>query len=449
MKVNSLLITTTLLFHVFLGFRPETGYASAADLDRQLEAVIKRKRLQPLEASKILNKDLISLGQMLYFDKILSGNKDIACSTCHLPSQGTSDGLSLPIGTGGFGIGPDREKGENPLIPRNSPEIFNRGHKSWKTMFWDSRVKISKNDSFVTPAGSQLLPGLENLLAVQAMFPVTSRAEMRGIEGDFDVFGEANEIAAIDDQEFQKIWSALMTRLLGIKEYEKLFANAYPKLSLNELTFAHAANAISAFETDSFTFSNTAWDQYVRGDKRALPNNAKKGAVLFYGKARCGMCHNGTLFTDQSHYNIAVPQIGPGKDEISGADYGREPVTLVNQDRFKFRTPSLRNVELTAPYFHNGSMLTLKDAIQHHLDVTQSLASYDETTLKQGFAITYQKDLNPELLLSVTPRLWDISLSKREISYIIEFLKSLTDERAKNLTEIVPKSVPSRLSIDH
>ena len=142
------------------------------------------------------NADLLLLGQALFFDYELSGNRDIACATCHHPLLATGDSLSLPIGTGAVvtgALGPFREKGaDRSFIPRNAPEVFNRGSALWISQFWDSRVTEDGKGGFINPAGSKLPAGLPNALAVQAMFPVTSRDEMRGSLDD------GNDLSVID-----------------------------------------------------------------------------------------------------------------------------------------------------------------------------------------------------------------------------------------------------------
>lgn len=161
---------------------------------------------------------------MLFFDKELSGNRDIACSTCHLPARRTGDGLSLPIGAGGVGLGPARQLGAGGVfIPRHAPELFNRGAAAWRTLFWDGRLSGTAERGFNSPAGNQLPEHLETILAAQAMFPVTSREEMRGRSGDRDIFGAPNELALLDDADFTGIWAGLMVRLLNNSEYVRLF----------------------------------------------------------------------------------------------------------------------------------------------------------------------------------------------------------------------------------
>ena len=253
------------------------------------------------------------------------------------------------------------------LVPRNSPEVFNRGAPEWETMFWDGRISGTPEMGFVNPAGSMLPEGLRSVLAVQAMFPVTSLDEMRGKPSDKELMDGSNEIADIPDDDPGAVWDALMVRLLAIPEYVQMFSAAYPTVPINDLGFQHAANAIAAFEANTWTLVDSPWDSYLAGDNNILSVSAKRGALLFYGEARCSFCHSTNLLTDQDYHNIGVPQLGPGKDKSTSLDFGRWHVTNDPEDRFAFRTPPLRNVELTGPWMHNGSYTDLEAAVRHHL----------------------------------------------------------------------------------
>ena len=124
------------------------------------------------------------------------------------------------------------------------------------------------------------------------------------------------------------------------------------------MIYFHAANAIAAYEIATFTFLDAPWDHYVAGEHTALSDEAKQGALLFYGKANCGKCHSGNLFTDQAHHNICAPQLGPGKGDEAPLDLGRARETGEAADRFAFRTPPLRNVAVTGPWMHDGVYTT-------------------------------------------------------------------------------------------
>lgn len=424
---------------------------STIDIDQQLQKLIQGKGLNPKTTKTIQNKDKVELGRMLFFDKLLSGNKDISCATCHHPSLGSSDGLPLSIGVGGKGLGEARKMGnKRDRIPRNSPDIFNRGSSEWHSMFWDSRVKGSIVKGYDTPAEEKFPEGLESILAAQAMFPVTSRDEMRGEVGDKDVFGEVNELALISNASPQAIWHRLMLRIMQFPKYRELFKKAYPNIREEDFGFQHAANAIAAFEIDAFTLNDSPWDNYLAGDQKALSKRAKRGAALFYGKADCASCHSGSLMTDQEVHNIGVPQIGPGKGNAEPLDVGRYLETGLEEDLFAFRTPPLKNVALTGPWMHNGAYNTLEAAVLHHLNPAAALQNYDCSELPEELQASCKKDkeLNQRIINYLDPKLkTQIDLSKGEIKDLLAFLNALTDASALKLDQIIPKQVPSGLPV--
>ncbi|MEQ9410297.1 MAG: cytochrome c peroxidase [Fuerstiella sp.] len=396
----------------------------------------------------------MKLGQALFFDWELSGNRDIACATCHHPFLSTGDGLSFPIGTaavvpGTLGpfreIGPDRE-----FVPRNAPEIFNRGATEWFSQFWDSRV-IDTGGGFISPAGQALPSGLPSVLAAQAMFPVTSRDEMRGRSGDLDINGDINEIALLADDNLQGMWDALMLRLLAIPGYQTLFAGAYPEVAPEDLGFEHAAAAIAAFEADAYTFLDSPWDRYLSGNNRALSTAQKRGALLFYGSAKCSTCHSGSLMTDQQHHNIGAPQLGPGKGAEAPLDHGRGRETGLSEDRFRFRTPPLRNVELTAPYMHSGAYGNLTDTVRHHAFPLFSLLTYDPEEQIDQIQVrdTYERLNQVAMVFGIEYASLPRYLSKHEVRDIVRFLRALTAPRIQQrMDATIPDSVPSGLPLD-
>lgn len=422
-------------------------------LDRQLGLVIESHRLEPLEPGPTFPPELVQLGEALFYDKELSGNRDIACATCHHPGLHGGDGLSLPVGTGGTGLGPDRILGEGrQLVPRNSPEIFNRGADAWTTMFWDGRVQAShQDDYFISPAGEALPDGLSSVLAVQAMFPVTSRDEMRGAVGDHDSNGTVNELAAIPDGDLPRIWRALMDRLVRIDGYATLFAAAYPDVPVESLSFEHAANAIAAYEASAFAYSSTAWDTYLAGSSDALDDAAKRGALLFYGEAGCFLCHAGPLLTDQAFHNVAVPQLGPGKGAAAPSDLGRALVSGNETDSCAFRTPPLRNVTLTGPWMHDGAYTSLELAVRHMVNPVQGLLSYDTSMLRPALrsSVLSAPQQIEAILAHVDPSaVGDRGLLDSEVDDLLAFLNALTDERATNLEHLIPAAVPSGIPVD-
>lgn len=424
---------------------------SAFEIDDQLQKIIKKHHLDSLSLPPEIDSNKVELGRLLFFDKLLSGNKDVSCATCHHPQFASADGLPLSIGVGGTGLGNIRKMGVNrDRVPRNAPEIFNRGDEEWHTMFWDSRISGSNEEGFETPADEKLPEGLENILAVQAMFPVTSRDEMRGERGDTTLDGEVNEIALISPAAPQMVWYRLMKRVLQYPKYRELFKAVYPGIKEEELGFQHAANAIAAFEIDAFTFNDSPWDQYVSGNKERITEEEKRGALLFYGEANCANCHSGKLMTDQKAHNIGVPQLGPGKNDTEAIDVGRYIFTGEKEDHFAFRTPPLKNVAITGPWMHNGAYKTLRDAVLHHLNPEAFLANYNEEQLSEELKDSYQNSdqLRDRILSKLDPELKNIpALNNQEVDDLLAFLNTLTDTSALHLEHLAPSEVPSGLPI--
>jgi cytochrome c peroxidase len=415
-----------------------------------LNALVRELGLEPLKSAPPQNPAAVILGQALFFDYELSGNRNIACATCHHPSLSGGDALPLSIGTSHLNLGrlgvARGIQPEQSFAPRNAPEIFNRGDRGWFSQYWDSRI-LQTADGFLSPAGEQLPSGMPNVLAIQAMFPVTSRAEMRGQVGDTDIFGQLNELALIPDSDFLGQWDAIMDRLLKIPEYQSLFGRAYPNISPSDLGFEHAAAAIAAFEAEAFTFTDSPWDQFLAGNKEALTSDQKRGAVLFFGKANCSTCHSGTLFTDQKHYNLGVPQLGPGKGLESPLDFGLGRESGAIEDRFRFRTPTLRNCSETSPYMHNGAYDKLDSVIRHHMNPLSSLIAYrpEQHISIPEIRVTYdasnQFPVANQIDEIAVPR-----LSDKEIGSLVAFLNALTAPKLKRkLRATIPNSVPSGL----
>jgi cytochrome c peroxidase len=253
------------------------------------------------------------------------------------------------------------------------------------------------------------------------------------------------------DYKSQPIWKALTDRLLGIPAYVELFNAAYPDVQMDELGFQHSANALAAYEIAVFTFEDSPFDRYIQGDNSALSDEAKDGAVLFYGQAGCASCHSTGLLTDQEFHNIAVPQIGDGKGREQPFDLGRARETGNDCDRYAFRTPPLRNVALTGPWMHDGAFTTLETTIRHHLNPEASLQSYDPNQLAELMKDTCQDQ--PETLAAIMN--WysrdnaseGVQLSDDEIASLIAFLDSLTSPSALDLSHTIPASVPSGLPV--
>lgn len=440
----------------------------------------------------------VELGRMLFFDKVLSGNRNISCATCHHPELASADGLALPLGEGPVGLGPDRRPGGTVAdgiyerVPRNSPALFNLGAREYTTMFHDGRVELDTQGfyegGFITPARWKLPSGLDNPLAAQAMFPVTSPTEMAGQRGENDVADARtrNNVSGPSG-----VWETLGSRLRAIPAYVELFRAAYPDevRGPEDVDMVRAANAIAAFEAVAFRADESPFDDYLRGQGE-LTAAAMRGMELFYGKADCSSCHSGTFQTDHDFHAIAMPQVGPGKSDGWNSDYwsatglkafpedfGRGRVTARDEDRYKFRTPSLRNVVHTGPWGHDGAYSSLEDVVRHHLDPVASLEAYrppaellvplgavleivargarlERTWLEgerlEGFLLrdTWVQS-HPGLREEISARneLAPQHLSDAEVEDLLAFLEALTDPSSLDRIDLVPATVPSGLPV--
>ena len=405
----------------------------------------------------------VELGQQLFFDKILSGNLNISCATCHHPFAGTGDGLALPVGEGGRGLGVTRDTGVgtdavHERVPRNAPALFNLGTREFTRLFHDGRVQpdTSMPSGIESPAGFDLPQGLDNVLAAQAMFPVTSGTEMAGQAGENPV---ADAAAAGDLAGPDGVWAQLAERLRGIDDYVAQFVDVFNDVqSAADIRFTHAANAIAAFEAVQWRADESPFDRFLRGERGAMSASAIAGMRVFHSprKGDCASCHSGVFQTDHSFRAIAIPQVGPGKgDGESGfEDFGRERVTGAPSDRYRFRVPSLRNVAQTAPYGHSGAFDTLDAMLRHHLDAVSSLYSYDASQVALPSrpdldALDLQAMSDPQVVASIAAatELPPVSLTEREIGQLVDFLHALTDPAMLDLRRDVPASVPSGLPI--
>ena len=309
------------------------------------------------------SEERAKIGQFLFYDKILSGNQNISCGTCHHPRFGGGDGLSLGIGEGGEGVGPERLPGFGEAkikkrIPRNASALWNLGAKDFTVLFHDGRLSISDdyNNNFNSPAEEWLPEGLETVLGTQALFPLTAQFEMAGNPKE-------NEVAGAVHDRIDYVWPILAKRVRSLPKYGEMFVDVFEDVDTAEqVTIAHIGEALAAFIALEFESRDSPFDDYLAGDTQALDTAQKEGMALFYGKAECASCHAGPLLTDQKFHALAVPPFGPGRTRRFDPyvrDVGRMAETDRLEDAYRFRTPSLRNVALTAPYGHNGAIKRL------------------------------------------------------------------------------------------
>ncbi len=412
---------------------------SLARLVRELTAargITRLRRPPPVRPA------LVQLGQALAFDKVLSGNRDISCMTCHLPVHGTSDGRSLSVGQGATGLGPGRVHPNGAFIPRNAPALFNL--TSLSSLFWDGRVSRDAQGVFHTPAGANLTSDMTRrfefgAVSALALFPVLSRSEMRADAG--------NELALIPDDRPDLIWSGLMHRLGQIREYRRMFERAYPGQRFENMTFAHASNAIAGFLVEKLSFNNSPWDRFLAGSNRALNTVQLEGAKNFMS-ARCSICHNGPALTDNQFHNVAVAQLGPGEGDGDGHDdFGRMRETGNGAERYAFRTPPLRNVELTAPFGHDGAIVDLLAFVDHYSESDLKLRAYDPSQLETALRPTVLPTFE-QILASRDTLLNGVVFPPEVVEQVTEFMKALTDPAARDLRRVTPRRVPSGLPVD-
>ncbi|MFK7753080.1 MAG: cytochrome-c peroxidase [Sedimentitalea sp.] len=402
-----------------------------------------------------IDLDEARLGQLLFYDPILSGSKTVSCATCHHPRFGTADGVSLGLGDGGVGLGPARRVNpDNPpekRIPRNAPALFNLGAAEFSVMFHDGRLEAdpTRASGLRTPLGADMEQGFASVLAAQTMFPVLSGDEMAGHYSENDVAQAVRQGLLTGPG---GAWDILSKRIQAIAEYRARFA---PIIGTRDIAFTDISNAIAAFIALEWRADDSAFDRFLRiGDP--LAPEAARGMAVFYGAGGCSACHSGQFQTDHSFHAIAMPQIGPGKAarfERHSRDVGRMRVTGKPQDAYRFRTPSLRNVAHTAPYGHSGAYATLEAAIRHHLDPVTGLRGYDPSQailpkmLDQKDFQVLQDPAEIDAIAaanSLAPR----TLSDSDVNDLIAFLGALSDEISLMGTLGVPASVPSGLLVE-
>ena len=327
--------------------------------------------LAPLPAPKAQKPAQAELGRYLFFDPRMSGDGGISCATCHQPAKGWGDGQALSEGYPGS------------KYFRNAQTLLNAAYN--KRVFWDGRL-----------SGADL-PTLVRDHLTEAHFML------------------------VDGRLFPE-------RLKQVPLYVKKFKEAYG----GEPSFGGALKAISAF-LHTIASKNAPFDNYLKGDKKALSAEAQKGLALFQGKAGCAGCHNGALLSDGGFHALGVPEneqifkdplrhitfrrfnkvIGVPNFMNLRADPGLYVVTKQESDRGKFRTPTLREVARTAPYMHNGAFAALEDVV----------AFYDK-----GGGSGPNK----------SPRLKPLGLSAEEKKALVALLKSLSGEAVSAAAPKIP-----------
>nr|WP_232829388.1 cytochrome c peroxidase [Tropicimonas sp. IMCC34043] len=402
---------------------------------------------------------MVALGRLLFWDPVLSGNRNIACATCHHPRFGTSDGVSLSMGEGGIGLGPERRGDPADLpeqrIPRNAPALFNLGATAFTTLFHDGRIEAdpAKPNGLRTPLDDEMVQGFSGVLSAQTMFPVLAPDEMAGHYGENDV-SKAVRSGQLTGP--GGAWDLIAARVAAIPAYRQGFEAALPEVAAGRpIAFTDISNAIAEFMAVEWRSDDSPFDSHLRGEA-PLTGAAARGMALFYGPAGCSNCHSGPFQTDHGFHAMGVPQLGPGKAErfeSHSRDEGRFRVTGRAEDFAAFRTPSLRNVIATAPYGHDGSHRDLTAFLRFHADPVAGLAGYDRAQpvlppleSKPDWAEMDNPEERARLAAAVvTP---PVVLSEAEIADLMAFLASLTDPVALSGRMGIPETVPSGLPVD-
>ena len=339
-------------------------------------------------------------------------------------------------------------------VPRNSPALFNLGHRAIKTLFHDGRLSRSAtyDSGFNSPAGTWLPIGLSGLLAAQAMLPVASEVEMAGS-------ADENDVGAARRERIDHVWPILAKRVAGIEDYAAQFISAFDDVEASgDITIVHIANAIADFVNSEWRSFDSPFDAYIGGDRSALDVTQLRGLDLFFGKARCAGCHSGPLLSDQSFHSLAIPPFGPGRTRTFDPyvrDVGRMSETDRLSDAYRFRTPSLRNVALTGPWGHNGAYATLEGIVRHHLEPIAALSAWDRTQLilpeSDRFAVSdflIWDDAREIQRLERSTSIEPLVLTDDEVGALVAFLKALTGTSSVLGRLGKPQSVPSGLPID-
>jgi cytochrome c peroxidase len=323
----------------------ENQTAPKAAESTKAKLVVPRPALPTLPDSALnpSTPEKISLGQRLFFDPALSVDGSVACYSCHKKENGT--GGAIPIA-----IGAKQQK-----LTRHSPTLWNVGYLP--ALYWDGRSPTLEAQALAAWAGGNMGVGKENLEK------------------------KAEEISSLP-------------------RYKAGFAAAFP--GAKTIGPDQVVQALSAYER-TLVCNDTAYDKFAAGNEAALSADAKAGLELFEGKAMCVACHAPPHFTSAAYgqgvyYNIGVGIEGVPEDKV---DVGRMKVSKEEKDWAAFRPPPLRNVAKSAPYFHDGHVATLKEAVKF-----MASGGYDNK--------------------NKTSLLIDRKLSDAELGQLVTFLEALT-----------------------
>jgi cytochrome c peroxidase len=349
----------------------------------------------------------VALGRLLFWDPLLSGPEDVACATCHHPQNGYAEDRDLSLGVKGIGLGRFRRQAPGssiPIVKRNSPTVLNvafngidesgRYDPATAPAFWDNRIRS---------------------LESQALEPLKSLEEMRE-----NTYPENEAVARV------------VKKLQANAEYQSLFAGAFG--SEQPVTAENLGRAIAAFMR-SLLANNSPFDRYMRGDRSAMTEKQVRG-MQRVEEIGCIRCHNGPMFSDYKLHvmgvpdNPALPASDGGAQKPPCPASPQEPRTAASRaacDSYAFRTASLRNLQFTFPYQHNGTSRTLS-----------AVVGFYESTIAGS-------SRNPNVRYEeLDPLLRELKNVDEEDADLIEFLYALSDD---SFDRKIPERVPSGLPV--
>lgn len=401
--ISTIWLISTITF-ALVGCGDEGTLPINEDIEPQIDIFTKREwaviqSLSPLPAEPppsptnrfADNPDAAILGQKIFFDERFSIDATVSCATCHSPFYGFADVEATSLGAG---------RGT-----RNAPSLLNVAYNQWH--FWDGRA-----DSLWSQA----------LIA---------------LEGETEQAGTRLQYAHLIKQLYQEDYEALFGPLPNLVNADRFPPNGKPgdpqfdnmseadKIAVNTV-YANIGKAIEAYERLIIS-RNAPFDQYAAGDMKAISMEAKQGLKLFIGKGFCILCHDTPSFTDNEFHNLGVPQGKLPEDTgrydgikqlldnpfNGGGNYSDNPdvpqrilnfLEPTQQHQGQFKTPTLRNVALTAPYFHTGQFQTLESIIEFN----------NSGGVPNGFIGMREGTLEP------------LNLNEQEVQDLVEFLKTLT-----------------------
>jgi cytochrome c peroxidase len=336
----------------------------------RLEIPLGLDEFVPIPADNPLTTEKIELGRRLFFDPQLSRDGTVSCATCHVPIRVFADAKAVATGVHGR------------VGRRNVPSLFNRAYQ--RSFFWDGREDSLERQVLMPiqdPKEMDLTLGEleERLLMLSA-----SRQVFRGKEQGAGSKGRVVPDASHDSAE---------DRSSSRYSYADQFARVFDELP----SATNAGRALASY-VRALISANSDFDRFQAGDTRALSESAKRGLQLFRGKGNCTSCHSGPLLSDQEFHNTGVSW---GREPL---DLGRFEITGKPEDRGRFQTPSLRDVALTAPYMHDGSIATLAEVIEFYSRGGNSNPNRDRELRPANFRAEEKADLLAFLgALSGTP----------------------------------------------